>query len=690
MAKIKLLPEELINKIAAGEVVERPASIVKELIENALDAGCTSLVIKIKNYGKDLISITDNGEGMSADDARSSIIRHATSKIQTFTDLYNLHTLGFRGEALASIAAVSELSIITRTKDASRATKIECHGGVMVTETTAAHNTGTTLEVRNLFFNTPARKKFLKSDAVEMSHIVDITTNYALLNPLVDFMLIHENHEILHAPRTDDFRSRIGNVYGFDLATQLLEFNLDDGGSSYKIHGFISKPYDCRGDKNIQTIFINNRYIRNNDITKAIYEGYHARLFVGKHPVFVIYITVDPLTLDVNIHPQKTEVKIEHKEGLISEITRLVLMALESADVIPMVEVKGLSAYGSRLNDKECGKFKYAYDQSMQKTLGVPDFISTEEGGLKSDVLHKNYTSYGSTNNNVTALPGVVAESHVGYRGSNGVIFGDRITGDKITGDKITGIDVYNGSQSAPLDIRQDQDCSQDILQDVPQDILQDVPQNTRFTLPAFTLFGQFHKTFWVAETAGGIFFFDQHAVHERVMYDRFMQEKVNKNVRTQQLLCPVLIKITPTQNIILQEYKSVFFDLGFQFDQIGPVSYMLRSIPFVFERAQPKELLFEVLDSIAEGSVQVVNKGLGIKSEGRNTDIVHAEEEKIITRMACRAAIKAGDEITKIEFEKIIGLLRRCDFPFTCPHGRPSIIKVTADELEKKFRRRG
>ncbi len=622
MGKIHLLPEELINKIAAGEVVDRPASIVKELLENAIDAKATSIHIVIKNTGKDLIKITDNGTGMSHEDARTSLLRHATSKIAQFTDLYQLHTLGFRGEALASIAAVSELILITKNNDEPKAIKLEARGGLIIKETTAPHNIGTTIEVHNLFFNTPARKKFLKTNAVEMSHIIDTVTNYSLLHPEISIKLEHDNHETINAPQTENLKSRIAQVYNSEVSDNVIEIISET--KTWKIKGFISTPYYCRNGKDMQTIFLNNRIIKNQEITKAIYEGYHARLFVGKHPIFTCIIEADPLTIDVNVHPQKTEVKIENQQELLTLLTQTISNALEQNDNIPEVQIQAHSPTTKTL------KTKYQFETTTQQIL--PTELNSQ------DHIEIYSTTPPRTISN--------AESIAIYSSNN-----------------ITPLEQINNGIETNINPTSTITPSTTPLV---------IPEKN--TLPLFKILGQIHKTFWIAETQGGMFILDQHAVHERVMYDKFMSEKQHKNIKTQILIIPANISVSPAQNSILQEQKNHLSQMGFDLDQIGPTTYTIRSIPFVFERAQPKELIQELLESLSQA--------------GQNK--ISQTEEEIITRMACRAAIKAGDNVTQPQFEKILTELRQCDFPFTCPHGRPSIIKIGADELEKKFKRKG
>ena len=337
MSKIKLLDEDLINKIAAGEVIERPASVVKELIENSLDAGATRINIEIKDSGKKLIKISDNGSGMSSEDAKKSIIRHATSKISNVDDLFAIQTLGFRGEALASIAAVSKMSIITKQKDELEAFNFVVEGGKEISSGTLGAETGTIIEIVDIFFNTPARKKFLKTDSVELRHIVEIVLKYALINENVSFRLKHDKHELLNSPAVESYRNNLASIYGTGLAKELLEVNYQD--ELVKITGFIAKPFAARNDKNQQHLFVNKRWIRNEDITKAIYEGYHSLLFVGKHPIYVLNLDINPLKIDVNVHPAKTEIKIEQKKEIYYSVLKAIRETLEKHNLIPVMDI---------------------------------------------------------------------------------------------------------------------------------------------------------------------------------------------------------------------------------------------------------------------------------------------------------------------------------------------------------------
>ena len=336
MPKIHLLSEELINKIAAGEVIERPASVVKELIENSLDAHATRITIQIEDSGKKLIRVIDNGEGMDEEDAKQSVLRHATSKILSSDDLFSISTLGFRGEALASIAAVSQLSITTKQKDKIEGFNLLIEGGKLLSTGIAAADVGTRIDIINLFYNTPARKKFLKTDQVEMKHIVDTVTRYALINPGVAFMLRHEQYPVLQCPAVGSMLDRIASLYGIQLIKDLLPLQFRN--NDVTISGYIAKPHQARNDRQYQSIYVNNRWIRNEDITKAMYDAYHSLLFVNKHPVAVLHLEMNPATIDVNVHPTKSEIKIEQIQTIKNAVFTAIRETLQQHSLIPVMD----------------------------------------------------------------------------------------------------------------------------------------------------------------------------------------------------------------------------------------------------------------------------------------------------------------------------------------------------------------
>ncbi|NQV91076.1 DNA mismatch repair endonuclease MutL [Candidatus Woesearchaeota archaeon] len=609
---INILSEDLINKIAAGEVVERPASVVKELIENALDAGATSIYVDIKNSGQDLIKIADNGKGMTEEDARKSILRHATSKIKHTEDLFSIETLGFRGEALASIAAISLFSLITKQKDQLEGFNLVLEGGHVISEGEVGCDEGTIIEIRNLFFNTPVRKKFLKTDAVELRHIIDVVTHYALLHEDVDFKLTHENHELLNAPSMENQRSNVASIYGVSIAKELLEIDYED--DLVRIEGLVCKPLNSRNDKTQQVFFVNNRWVRSKELTDAVYEGYKSRLFVNKHPIFVLSLTLNPQNVDVNVHPQKMEIKIDQIDEVRKALTQSVVKILEKHNLIPLIDLESEAlTMGAQVRKT------YTFEPSAQTTLKVEESTAF----YSDDSFSSNSNSYSESYDGGSY---VTPEEEVIEKGNYGKI-----------------------SESV-------------------KEIEQVVEK-----LPQMKIFGQVHKTFFVAETEGGVLFIDQHAAHERVMYEKFMKQFKDASVDVQELLQGGVLELTAAEKVLVEENIEELARMGFDVEPFGSNTFILKSVPSVFGRLQPRDLFHVVLHELVVG---------------RNT--LQELKELIITRMACRSAVMAGDELTINEMTKILSDLQKTDFPYTCPHGRPTMIKTEAFELEKKFKRCG
>ena len=547
MAKIKLLDEDLINKIAAGEVIERPASVVKELVENSLDSGATIISVDIKDSGKKLIKVVDNGSGMDEEDAKNCVIRHATSKINSTDDLFSIQTLGFRGEALASIAAVSRLGITTKKKNELEGFNLVLEGGKIVSSGPIGVNEGTTIEVHDLFFNTPARKKFLKSDPIELRHIIDIVLRYSLFNKRISFKLSHEGHVLVNSPAVEDFQSNIASIYGISLAKDLLAIEYAD--ENVKISGYIAKPNNSRNDKNQQSIFVNGRWVKNEDISKAVYDGYHSLLFVGKHPIFILNLELNPEKVDVNVHPAKTEIKIEQKDLVKKAVTFAVTQTLEKNNLIPVMDInyEEQLTFGTPKNEEKRKGVKYKLEVSEQTILKSKDSMSNYEA---ADYDEESY---------------VTPEEEVFVSENR-----------------------------------------------------QEVHLEGNVKIPAMKILGQIHKTFFIAEVESGMMLIDQHVVQERVLYEKFMLQLINQKVAVQNLLKGELIEFSAIEKSVVIENKEKLRELGFNLEEFGDNSFVLKSIPTVFGRTQPKELLYSVIGSIAEGK----NK-------------LEEIQEEIITRMA-------------------------------------------------------
>ncbi|HIH12311.1 TPA: DNA mismatch repair endonuclease MutL [Candidatus Woesearchaeota archaeon] len=591
MPKIQLLSEDLINKIAAGEVIERPASVVKELMENSLDAKATSIIIEIENYGKDLISVRDNGEGMDETDARNSMVRHATSKIKDVQDLFSIHTLGFRGEALASIAAVSTMSITTKQQGRMEGFQITMEAGRIIQEGIIGAEEGTTIQIKNLFFNTPARKKFLKTDSVELRHIIDVIQRYALINHQVSFRLLHQGNELINSPSMADLRSKVASIYGIKAAKEMLGVQYDHEG--IRIYGLVGKPSQSRNDKSQQAIFVNKRWIKNEDISTAVYDAYHSLLFVNTHPLLVLGLELDPARIDVNVHPTKSEIKIEQKEAVVNAVFTAIKEALQSHNLTPTVEMEEQLTFGTPRRTLPKTGIKYAFDSSAQAVFTVNESSSGSEYASAEEV------------------------------------------------------------SIAP-----------------EQGFPEDIPATVAF--PALKILGQVHKTFFVAETAGGVFFIDQHAAHERLLFETLKRQFAGKKIARQALLFPKVLECTLEEIQILRQYAEEIAALGVEIEDFGGASQVVKAVPAVLGRSSVEEVMAGIFARFGE--------------PGSGRGGVRAEE--VLSDMACKAAIRAGQSLSPKEAQALLDEMQRAEVFSHCPHGRPVAKSFTPHEIKKWFYR--
>lgn len=615
MPRIKLLDEALINKIAAGEVIERPASLVKELMENAVDADATSITVEADEGGKSRIKVTDNGCGMEKEDSLLCLERHATSKIATTDDLFNIKTMGFRGEALASIAAVSELVLKTKTKENKVGFKILATGGRILETQEVAVPEGTSVEVTNLFFNVPARKKHLKTIQTELRQITELMTKFALCYPEKSFKFVHQGQELLFSPATTNSLDAVLLLYGKKVAYGMLP--VDSSHNEIVVRGFLSKPTLTRGDKTIQHIFINKRAVKNQIITKAVYDAYHTLLHLDNHPLFVLHVAIVPSLLDVNVHPQKAVIRVEKEQELYTAVFNAVRSALDTAKLIPVIAEEKPATVQAPLITKQYSSFSVAEEKQA--------FFKKEQQEEDKE--------------NADVNPQEIFEKIV-----------ERFT-------------------NAETLLQEQEKEKRNTAEETPTTTTTSAVSGTE-RISSLKLIGCIQDTFYLAENELGLVIIDQHASHERVLYEKFMQQFYEKNIPVQELLAPEEMEFSPTEMLVLQENKEVLERLGFLFEEFGRNTMLLRTIPSVLGRFIDKEVVHEIL-------VQL----------GEKTSLDMVKEEKII-RNACRAAVKAHDVVHLPEMKTILQQLQQCRQPFTCPHGRPTMIQFTIPELEKKFKR--
>ncbi len=612
---IKLLDEKTINKIAAGEVIERPSSVIKELVENSIDADSSTIIIEIKSGGKKYIRVTDNGTGINKDDIELAFLRHSTSKITSLEDLEKVTSLGFRGEALASITAVSQLEIITRTRDNISGFQAKFQAGQLTTHNEVGSPYGTTIIIQNLFYNVPVRQKFLKSDNSEASQISNIVYRLALSNPNISFKYIKDDKLILKTPGDGKVENTIYSLFGKEFINSLFKINYN--GDDIKIKGLISNPSYTRGNRSYQYIFINERYIVDKGLSNAVEKGYKSLLPINRFPVFILYIEMNSSKIDVNVHPTKTEVRFENSEKLYNIISKTVNDVLSSHNLIPKVTI----TKEKNINKDQQQSFIDGFNKlsKVNKIDNTANTIidSTDNVKQLDSLSENNYTKKESPiKNNIQVVE----------------IF-ERKSSDE---------ESYNNN-------------------------------SLKYVLPDLIIIGSLFNTYILAQDTDNKEFYliDQHAAHERIMFERLMKEYSQEKLVIQELLAPEIIELTHSEIQLINEYSSIFEKAGFLVEGFGINSVILRGVPMIFGEPDSRKLFLDILDKLSTN----------IQS---NYDL---RVEKII-KMACTAAIKAGYNIKNIEINKLIADLKCTDEPFTCPHGRPIIIKMTKYEIEKKFKR--
>jgi len=569
MSIIKVLPKHLVNQIAAGEVVERPSSVVKELLENSIDAKATEIILEIVGAGDELIKVTDNGCGMDATDAKLAFERHATSKIQSQEDLFNIGTMGFRGEAIASIASVSLVKLQTKRNEDSIGTKIETVAGAIESMEECSCNNGTSIEVKNLFFNTPARKKYLKSLSSEYQSILRLFQGIALINPTIHFKLVHNNKFVADYPKSKNLIERINSTLGKHTAENCIPIFYES--NEISINGFIGKPELARKGSKHQHLYVNNRPITHSLFNYALAESYHSLLMDGKKPFFVININIAPHLIDVNVHPRKLEIRFVNQSHLFSILRK-------------------------------------AAQKTLEKNVLMPSFT-----------VHEETVDLNTSTSSQSVAP---------------------FTYDHSRPAKLNKYSYRKNDEKAP----------------------------------SMMPIAQIAKSYILAENEEGLILIDQHAAHERVQFEKLMDEFEKSEAQKQQLLLPITIEFSTLECEIFNQHKETFIKLGFEIELFGKNTFIVQSVPSIIARENIEQIILNVISDL---------------SEDKQTRAVKSPQEKVIEYMSCRSAIKFGKTLSIDEMMELIRQLDTLKRPYTCPHGRPSMIKLSFDELEKRFKRK-
>jgi len=659
MGNIIVLPDNISNKIAAGEVVERPASVIKELIENAIDASAEKIEIDIKDGGQTYIRIADDGCGMSAEDAALSLQRHATSKIKSDEDLFSINTLGFRGEALPSIAAVSRMKLTTRTHNSDTGTFINIEGGQVKENRQTGAAPGTVIEINNIFFNTPARRKFLKSKITETGHITDIITKYCLAYPQIHFSFNHGRQQIYLLPSVKTVAERITAIWQSSFFKELVP--IEKKSPLMNIRGFIAKPNMSRTTRASQYIFINKRPIRNNSISHALSQGFQGLLTKGRFPIAFLFLEIEPSQIDVNVHPAKSEVKFSRQTIIHDLIANLTKNTLETASLIP-------SALPPEEESQETGTADKA-DKSayldLQENKSGKEAIDTGRQERIKGAIGKFLDKHSSSNEPWQEYPVHDKTKHTPARDQQSGFVTD-YKKDPLSSDKRT-TDHAGPEQELLPEVKSTSASSPEYIE--PLLTAQD---QTR--LPHIShIFGQLNNSYILCQTKEGLLLIDQHAAHERVLYEKLRSNAEKTSSQQQALLIPVTLELTKQEALYLQDNLAFWKEMGFDIEEFGSDTFIIRSVPPISKNFSIDSLVRDIIDQLQEE---------GIPAKGPKA------KDKLITMMACKLAVKAGQRLKTDEITSLLNQMASITQPYTCPHGRPSMIKIDMSELDKKFHR--
>ena len=692
MPQIHILDSETIDKIAAGEVVERPASVVKELVENAMDAGATAITVEAKDGGIEFIRVTDNGCGMSKEQLRTAFLRHATSKIENADDLSRISSLGFRGEALSSISAVSKVELITKTADKLTGSRILLEGGMEKGFDEIGAPEGTTFIMRNLFYNTPVRRKFLKQPATEGGYIADLMEHLALSRPDISFKFVLGNQTRFHTSGNGDLREVIYRIFGREVANALIPIQFEKDG--IRIDGFLGKPNLVRSNRNFEIYYINGRFIKSSVIAKAVEEGYKEYLMQHKFPLCVLHISMDPERVDVNVHPTKMDVRFSDGITICNIIANAVQDALKQREMIPDAtfgdEKEAKKAEQTEL--KEAAKVrtpepfeynrevKYRVQEDSRYQAQAPKTQDFRKNPVWSRVLgnvEKDLKSPVQKDIDVgdffveAPLPAKFElNNKIAPVEESGLNVKDIVKSDGDSAQAAAIVDVHS-EKTGSLKMNNLEDTSETKPQTHEQLNLFEEKMLSVDNRSRYQIIGQVFDTYWLVQFEDKLFIIDQHAAHEKVKYERLMKQFHEKQIVSQNLMPPVIVSLSGQEEAVLKEYGDTFTALGFEVESFGGTEYALRSVPVDLYGCGEKEMFLEVLDELCEG--------------GRSN--LRVVEEKIAS-MSCKAAVKGNNRLSPAEAEKLIDELLTLENPYNCPHGRPTIISMTKAEMEKKFKR--
>ena len=679
MGKIAVLDQQTIDKIAAGEVVERPASVVKELVDNAIDAGATQITVEIKEGGIGYIRITDNGSGMEKDDIPVAFLRHSTSKIRSADDLLGVSSLGFRGEALSSISAVAMVELITKTKENDLGSRCCIEGGVQKSLEEIGAPDGTTFIIRNLFYNTPARKKFLKSEMSEASAIHELMTHLAMSHPEVGFKVLIGGQMRIQTSGNGNLKDVIYHLYGRDVAMRLIEVDREEG--PLHVRGFLGKPEISRGNRNYENYFVNGRYVKSKIIAKGIEDGYKTFMMQHRYPFLCLDIHMDGKMLDVNVHPTKMELRFSNQNLVYDLLERMTKDALSGRELIPEVTLD---------EPKKQVVMPEKAPQQMPPVQTVREPESTYQvqkpAAVPTASVERTIPSYQKPEQKVplekmwtTPEP---QKEPVKPQNKNLEYFMEQMR--KRVEER------YKAPEApAPTEQRETTETAQSTVPEqsatVPETPVEEKPPQKPEQLDLFdgkllskeaavhhVIIGQLFDTYWLVQFGEKLYIIDQHAAHEKVLYERLMKDLKNRTFQSQMLSPPIILNLSMQEEELFLKYRSCFTEMGFEIEEFGEKAYAVRAVPANLPGVARREILMELLDSLSD-----------ITGSGNSESLMDK-----VASMSCKAAVKGNHQMSAMEAKALIDELLSLENPYNCPHGRPTIISMSKYELEKKFKR--
>ena len=647
MANIQVLDQITIDKIAAGEVIERPSSIVKELVENAIDAGSTAVTVEIKEGGISFIRITDNGCGIPKNEVPLAFLRHSTSKIRSVEDLTTVASLGFRGEALSSIAAIAQVELITKEKDALLGTRYQIEGGVEKRIEETGARDGSTFLIHQIFYNTPARRKFLKTPMTEASHVNELMIRLALSHPEVSFEFINNGQSKLHTSGNGRLKDVIYQVFGREITQNLLE--VDEAIPGLKVTGYIGKPLISRGNRNYENYYINGRYVKSSIIAKAIEDAYKDFTMQHKYPFTVLHFTMDGSDLDVNVHPTKMELRFSKQQDVYNFVYQAIKKALNQKELIPRVELP-------------TPKPEVKHNAVLPQKPSVPTPVPVSPKPTEQPKQEQNLDYF------MEKMKERVASYH--KQNSQAEVKNATAVHREKEPEQINRIQEavnYRKTQEAKIPVAKPIEKPAEQLNLFEEKLL------AKESVIQHKIIGQVFDTYWLVEFNNELFIIDQHAAHERVLYEKTLHGMKEREYTSQYLSPPIILDLSMQEAEVLKEHIDTFSKIGFEIEAFGGDSYAIRAVPDNLFSIAKKDLLIEMLDQMVDGI-----------SSNEAPDII---AEKVAS-MSCKAAVKGNARLSASEVQTLIGELLILDNPYHCPHGRPTIIAMSKHELEKKFKR--